>query len=99
MSDAPTDSPAPPYRVEVASPPARRDLQRLPSRIVHAVIEFISGPLAGNPHRLSKPLRNDLAGLHSARRGDYRVLLRIDDPNHTIVVVRIDTVPTPIAPN
>ena len=88
MSDAPTDSPAP-YLVEVASP-ARRDLQRLPSRIVHAVIEFISGPLAGNPHRLSKPLRDDLVGLHSARRGDYRVLLRIDDPNHTIVVVRID---------
>lgn len=88
MSDDPTDS-ADSYRVEVASP-ARRDLQRLPSRIVHAVIEFISGTLAGNPHRLSKPLRDDLEGLHSARRGDYRVLLRIDDPNHTIVIVKID---------
>ena len=88
MSDAPTDSPDP-YRVEVASP-ARRDLQRLPSRIVHAVIEFISGPLAENPHPLGKPLRDDLGGLHSARRGDYRTLLRIDAPNHTIVVVKID---------
>ncbi|WP_080512573.1 type II toxin-antitoxin system RelE family toxin [Rhodococcus opacus] len=59
----------------------------LPPRIVHAVIEFISGPLADNPHRLGKPLRDDLAGLHSARRGDYRILFRIDDPNQTIVVV------------
>ncbi|GAC84851.1 hypothetical protein GP2_026_00880 [Gordonia paraffinivorans NBRC 108238] len=88
MSDNPTDS-ADPYHVEVASP-ARRDLGRLPPRIVHAVIEFISGPLADNPHRLSKPLRDDLEGLHSARRGDYRILLRIDDPNHTIVIVKID---------
>ena len=88
MSDNPTDS-ADEYRVEVASP-ARRDLQRLPSRIVHAVIEFISGPLAGNPHRLSKPLRDDLEGLRSARRGGYRILLRIDDPHHTIVIVKID---------
>ncbi|MEO9330571.1 type II toxin-antitoxin system RelE family toxin, partial [Gordonia aurantiaca] len=32
----------------------------------------------------------DLEGLHSARRGDYRILLRIDDPNHTIVIVKID---------
>ncbi|TYQ03487.1 UNVERIFIED_ORG: mRNA-degrading endonuclease RelE of RelBE toxin-antitoxin system [Gordonia westfalica J30] len=88
MSDEPTSSPDP-YQVEVASP-ARRDLQRLPPRIVHAVIEFISGPLAGNPSRLSKPLRDDLVGLHSARRGDYRILLRIDDPNHTIVIVRIN---------
>ncbi|MGP3705586.1 type II toxin-antitoxin system RelE family toxin, partial [Gordonia paraffinivorans] len=38
----------------------------------------------------SKPLRDDLADLHSARRGDYRILLRIDDPDHTIVIVRIN---------
>ncbi|MFT4398476.1 type II toxin-antitoxin system RelE family toxin [Gordonia lacunae] len=88
MSDKPTDL-ADPYGVEVASP-ARRDLQRLPSRIVRAVIGFISGPLAGHPHRLSKPLRDDLEGLHCARRGDYRILLRVDEPNHTIVIVRID---------
>ncbi len=81
--------PAGPFRVELASP-ARRDLGKLPERIVHAVIEFISGPLAENPHRLSKPLRDELAGLHSARRGDYRVLLRIDEDAHVVVIVRID---------
>lgn len=78
-----------PYSVEVASP-ARRALSRLPGRIVHAIIEFISGPLAENPQRLSKPLRNELEGLRSARRGDYRVLVRIDEEHHTIVVIDID---------
>ncbi|MEE2058024.1 type II toxin-antitoxin system RelE family toxin [Rhodococcus artemisiae] len=84
-----TRQPSEAYRVEVASP-ARRALSRLPGRVVHAVIEFISGPLAENLHRLSKPLRNEFEGLRSARRGDYRVLLRIDDVERVVVVVDID---------
>ncbi|ETT28776.1 RelE/StbE replicon stabilization toxin [Rhodococcus aetherivorans] len=82
------EAPAP-YDVAIASP-ARRALSRLPGRIVHAVVEFISGPLADNPHRLSKPLRNDLEGLRSARRGDYRILLRVDDEHRTVLIVDID---------
>ncbi|NCL74834.1 type II toxin-antitoxin system RelE/ParE family toxin [Rhodococcus sp. YH1] len=84
-----TDEAPAPYDVAIASP-ARRALSRLPGRIVHAVVEFISGPLAENPHRLSKPLRNDLAGLRSARRGDYRILLRVDDDHRTLLIVDID---------
>lgn len=80
---------AAPYNVEVASP-ARRALSRLPSRVVHAIIEFISGPLASHPLRLSKPLRNELEGLRSARRGDYRVLLRVDEEKHAITIIDID---------
>ncbi|WP_295648681.1 type II toxin-antitoxin system RelE/ParE family toxin [uncultured Dietzia sp.] len=80
---------ASPYNVEVASP-ARRALSRLPGRVVHAIIEFISGPLAANPLRLSKPLRDELEGLRSARRGDYRVLLRVDEEQHTVVIIDID---------
>lgn len=78
-----------PYAVEFASA-AKRSLTRLPGRIVHAVIGFIAGPLAENPHRLSKPLRNELEGTRSARRGDYRVLVRIDEPQHTIVILDIN---------
>ncbi|MXP20274.1 type II toxin-antitoxin system RelE/ParE family toxin [Gordonia sp. HNM0687] len=84
-----SDSTPQPYDVAIASP-ARRALSRLPGRVAHAVIEFISGPLAENPRRLSKPLRNQLDGLHSARRGDYRILLRIDDDNRTVLIVDID---------
>ncbi|MEE4023990.1 type II toxin-antitoxin system RelE/ParE family toxin [Gordonia sp. PKS22-38] len=78
-----------PYVVAIASP-ARRALSRLPGRAAHAVIEFISGPLAENPPRLSKPLRNEFEGARSARRGDYRILLRIDDATHTVLIIDID---------
>lgn len=78
-----------PHSVEFASA-AKRSLARLPGRIAHAVIEFIAGPLAENPLRLSKPLRNELEGTRSARRGDYRVLFRVDASSHTIVVLDIN---------
>lgn len=77
-----------PFRVEVASP-ARRALSALPHRIAHAVIEFISGPLAENPLRLSKPLAYELEGLRSARRGDYRVLIRVDEEQRIVLIVDI----------
>lgn len=82
-----------PYHVEVGGS-ARRDVRRLPVKVAAAIIEFISGPLAcplaDNPQRLSKHLRGELAVYRSARRGDYRVLFRIDDDKHTIVVVAIN---------
>ncbi|WP_231976693.1 type II toxin-antitoxin system RelE/ParE family toxin [Mycobacterium sp. E740] len=77
------------YKLEVASP-ARRDLRRLPGKIASAIIEFITGPLPANPQRLSRPLRHALQGYRSARRGEYRVLFRIDDATHTVVVVAIN---------
>jgi mRNA interferase RelE/StbE len=39
---------------------------------------------------LSKPLTNELAAYRAARRGDYRVLIRIDEDAHAILVVHID---------
>ena len=35
-------------------------------------------------------LARELAGYHSARRGAYRVVYRIDEPARTVHVVRID---------
>ncbi|MCE3552000.1 type II toxin-antitoxin system RelE/ParE family toxin [Pseudonocardia sp. RS11V-5] len=77
-----------PYRVEVSSE-ARRSLHRLPGKVAAAIIEFITGPLADNPARLSKPLTGELNDYRSARRGDYRVLLRLDEAAHLVLVVRI----------
>jgi mRNA-degrading endonuclease RelE of RelBE toxin-antitoxin system len=77
------------HHVEVAGP-ARRDLQRLPHKIAVAIVEFITGPLADNPHRLSKPLRGELASYRSARRGDYRVLFRIDEDRPVILIVAVN---------
>ncbi|ORV18562.1 type II toxin-antitoxin system RelE family toxin [Mycobacterium celatum] len=77
-----------PYEVAITAT-AARDLQRLPEKVATACVEFIFGPLVESPHRLGKPLRNDLAGLHSARRGDYRVIYVVDDRNRRIVILHI----------
>ena len=61
------------------TPTAKRALTRLPEKVATAAVEFIYGPLAGNPNRVGKALRFELEGLHSARRGDYRVIYRISD--------------------
>ncbi|MGV1010453.1 MAG: type II toxin-antitoxin system RelE family toxin [Dermatophilaceae bacterium] len=66
--------------MEIAwTPTSRRALMRLPEKVASAVIEFIYGPLAENPRRVGKPLRFELDGLHSARRGDFRVIYQIDE--------------------
>lgn len=69
---------------------AERDLQRLPEKIATACVEFIFGALAENPRRVGKPLRADLEGLYSARRGDYRVIYGVVDDARTVEVVHID---------
>jgi mRNA interferase RelE/StbE len=75
----------------IVTPPALRALQtRLPEPVAAAVIEFLTGSLIQNPRRIGRPLRGDLAGVHCARRGTYRVLYRINDNRHEVVVVRID---------
>ncbi|WP_234424055.1 type II toxin-antitoxin system RelE/ParE family toxin [Intrasporangium sp. DVR] len=62
----------------------------LPEAVAAAVIEFLTGALIQNPHRVGKPLRGELAGIHSARRGTYRVLYRINEIQGEVVVLRID---------
>ena len=55
-----------------------------------AVVEFLYGSLAASPHRVGTPLKLGLDGLHSARRGDYRVIYRIDDHRRRVDVVAIE---------
>ena len=76
------------YRVEVLGP-ARRQLERLPSKAYDAVAAFLDGPLRANPQRVGKPLRNEFAGGWSARVGPYRVLYRIADDVQVVAVIRI----------
>jgi mRNA-degrading endonuclease RelE of RelBE toxin-antitoxin system len=70
--------------------PAQRALRKLPEKAAAAAVEFIYGSLASYPQRVGKPLRNELAGLHSARRGDYRVIYRINDGEHQVEIVAIE---------
>lgn len=69
---------------------ARRALEfDLPEKVAAAAFEFIVGALRENPRRVGKPLREPLAPLFSARRGEYRVLYRIIDERLIIEVVSV----------
>lgn len=76
-----------PWEVQLTAP-ARRQLDRLPISVAAAVVETL-GAIAGNPRRLGKPLRFELEGHWSARRGPYRIVYRIDDDARTVSVVAI----------
>lgn len=69
---------------------SRRALARLPEKVASAVVEFLYGSLAENPRRVGKPLKLGLAGMHSARRGDYRVIYRIDDGQRLVTILAIE---------
>jgi mRNA-degrading endonuclease RelE of RelBE toxin-antitoxin system len=68
--------------------PARRAIsETLPEDVATAAVEFITGPLLEIPRRIGKPLHEELTGLYSARLGrQWRVIYRIDEPKHTVVV-------------
>ena len=53
-------------------------------------MEFLCGSLAASPHRVGEPLKLRLEGLRSARRGDYRVIYRIDDERRLVTVIAIE---------
>jgi mRNA-degrading endonuclease RelE of RelBE toxin-antitoxin system len=74
----------------LVTPPAQRALDRLPERVAAAIAELLTGDLLAAPRRVGKPLRRELSGIWSARRGSYRVLYEIDEQKHRIVVLRID---------
>ena len=69
---------------------AQRDLRRLPEKIATAAVEFIYATLAESPHRVGRELQLDLADHYAARRGDYRIIYRIDDEARAVLIVTID---------
>jgi mRNA-degrading endonuclease RelE of RelBE toxin-antitoxin system len=74
----------------VISPTARRQLaEHLPEAAAFAAYEFIVGPLLNNPQRVGKRLRPPLDDRHSARRGTYRVIYRIDEKQRRVTVVGV----------
>jgi mRNA interferase RelE/StbE len=75
------------YEVEI-TPEGLRHLSRLPGKVKAAVVETIFGTIAANPLRAGKPLRGELEGLYSARRGEFRVIYEVDEANHVVLVHR-----------
>ncbi len=77
------------YRVSYTRTARRAVSERLPAVVAAACVEFIGGALAENPQRVGKPLRAPLDGLHSARRGEFRVIYRIDEGELVVLVVTV----------
>ncbi len=59
-------------------------------KLITTCVEFIFGPLLDTPQRVGKALRDELAGLRSARRGDYRVVYAISEERKRIEILHIE---------
>ena len=70
--------------------PAERQLNRLPEGTAAAIVEFMLGALLTDPNLVGGPLRRELAGMRSARRGAYRLVYEVDEPERVVIVHRIE---------
>ena len=77
------------YRVELTRAAKNALTELLPEAVAVACWEFIRGPLAEDPHRVGKPLRGQLEGRYSARRGEFRAIYQIFDERVVVRVVHI----------
>lgn len=72
----------------VVTGPAARSIQLLPEKYGSAVLETLRA-IETNPRRLGKPLRFELEGRWSARRGPYRIIYALDDAARTVTVLAV----------
>ncbi len=68
---------------------ALRSLRSVPPRVAEPLVAFIFGGLVSDPRRRGKPLQRELEGRWAARRGDYRVVYRLDEDTKTMYVLKI----------
>lgn len=76
------------YQV-VLTAAALRSLHSVSPRVAEPLVAFVFGSLASDPRRRGKPLQRELEGRWAARRGDYRVVYRLDDDTKTMYVLKI----------
>jgi mRNA interferase RelE/StbE len=77
------------YELRLSRAARRAVAETLPESVAAAVWQFVSGPLLDNPHGVGKRLRFELEGYYSARRGQYRVVYRIDEHEVIVDVIKI----------
>ncbi|TSE15725.1 type II toxin-antitoxin system RelE/ParE family toxin [Arthrobacter sp. KBS0703] len=80
---------SPRYEVRFSKSAKRALTHDLPEKVAAAAFEFITGALSENPHRVGKQLKEPLFPLYSARRGDYRVIYRIEEDVVLVEIVSI----------
>lgn len=77
------------YEVRFTRSAKRALTERLPESVASAAFEFIMGALRDNPKRVGKQLDAPLFPLYSARRGEYRILYRVEDDRLIVQVVTV----------
>lgn len=77
------------YRIVLTKAAKKALTDVLPEAVAVACWEFIRGPLAENPYRVGRPLRGQLEGRYSARRGQFRVIYQIFDERVVVRVIHI----------
>ncbi len=77
------------YQLQVAASVSRALSVGLPEAVATAVLQLLTGDLLSHPKRVGKPLGQELTGLWSARRGEYRVLYEVDDDDRIVTVLDI----------
>jgi mRNA interferase RelE/StbE len=75
-----------PYAVLLSGQARRNIRENLPLEVALAAMETIDGSIAVNPYRAGKPLDEPFGGHHSARRGTYRIIYRIDEAKHQVEI-------------
>jgi mRNA interferase RelE/StbE len=75
-----------PYAVLLSARARRNVRENLPLEVALAAMETIDGSIAVNPYRAGKPLDEPSDGYHSARRGTYRIIYRIDEAKHQVEI-------------
>lgn len=78
------------YRIVVTRTASRQLAEHLPEAAAAACVEFIFGTLADNPSRVGARLREPFKDQWRARRGEYRVRYRIEEPARTVYVLDVD---------
>jgi mRNA-degrading endonuclease RelE of RelBE toxin-antitoxin system len=68
------------------TPAALRNFDELPEKVAFAILEFAMVTLAKEPLRVSKTLRAPFDGMRSSRRGQYRIILSVDEENAIVLI-------------
>jgi mRNA interferase RelE/StbE len=68
------------------TPAALRNFDELPEKVAFAILEFSTVTLTQDPFRVSKILRAPFDGMRSARRGQYRIILSVDEQNAIVLI-------------
>ena len=79
-----------PYEIEIKARALKAIHEKLPVKVVDVVWYFIRGPLAENPKRVGKKLDAPFIDMWTARRGDYRIVYRINEDKHLVTVLDVD---------